>query len=44
MPKVVEILLYIAAPLAWGLVVELAFSLLRRRRRRRWEAPDDWTI
>ncbi|MGC9455533.1 MAG: hypothetical protein ACP5HU_11820 [Phycisphaerae bacterium] len=32
MKEVLEILLLIAAPLAWGLFVEWLFELLRRRR------------
>lgn len=34
MNKVLEILLLIALPLGWGLLVEWLFELLRRRRTR----------
>lgn len=43
MPKTLEILVLILAPLAWGLLADLAFERLRRR----WspaDRADDETI
>ena len=35
MPRFMDILLYIALPLVWGLAVEFVFERLRRHRARR---------
>ena len=48
MPQWLVITLYIVAPLAWGLLVETGFELLRRHRRPppsdRQDGLYDWVI
>jgi len=40
MPKILEVILLVAIPIAWGLSIHFVFELFRFRRGRRGLAPD----
>jgi len=40
MPKILEVILLVVIPLAWGLSINFVFEILRRRRSRRGPAGD----